>query len=143
MNIFQKRFELLSIMMLLICSMTLISCGDDDNELSGYYIWDDAFNMIEEGYNNDGESGISSAYCYHFVNGNTVEIITFSITENSNRSFYQNTYRGHTYYFNETQRKTYTYVIKDGKVYVTSGAIFTINGKDIIEDGGDRLVKFA
>ena len=121
---------------LVTISLFVTGCKKDDdvNLLQGGY-WV-AYNYNSNDWLNSG--GVGSQEFYQFINKNTVKMpqMTIDNTYHTN-SLHTEKINGQNYYFCADVSNTvpYTYVIKDNKIYVTNGYVFTIDGSKLYKDG--------
>ena len=130
---------LLFLSMIVIAVVGLTACGDDDEPadgshgLSGWY----ASQLPSKGSDDWG------GRAYNFINGNTVEYyptISGSPRWTGNSEALPGPMSG--YYIQQGIRESYTYEIRDNKVYIPlQGTILTINGNTLTRDGGGVFTK--
>lgn len=128
-----KLLKYLMLMVIATFSLTFVSCGDDDDtKLSGLY--------VDESY-----QWSNTAHAYYFQNKNTVLFIPFAhkgstpddefygrpIREIENTGWYE--VEGHP-------TVTYTYSIKDNKVFIPmDGVILTISDGRLYQEGSSSF----
>lgn len=147
MKTLKKSGSILSIIMLIICSLIMISCGDnDDNDDSltdGYWIPQSAlYDLAVETIQNDwmDDDGYMGGYrAYRFINNNTVEVFSVCIYGKFKNSFHQESILGKTIYYVAQDVSTYTYASKENKIFITNGDICTISGKEFRLDGDSNV----
>ena len=120
----KKTIKLMSIGM--IMAMCLISCNKDEG-LSGWY----ARNLPVKGSREAG------GWAYHFINSNTVEYY-FAIAGSRLPGCPEELPSPmNGYYIDSNDMWTYTYEVKDNKVYIPmQGVLLTISGNKLLPDGG-------
>lgn len=126
-----KRLKFLSMLLMVMTAFAFTACSSDDDEednsIAGWY-------MTEAG---EGWEGYMFCSCLHFINKNTVDVYDYVANGKywgkDESSFFGG--RSGWYYQTDCQR-TYTYVITDGKIYLTNGTILTIIDKNTLRPDG-------
>lgn len=151
----KKLHSIWAMLLIMMCSMTFVACGssDDDDEggsnslVGGRWIeLEYTRQMITDWAANSPESldytgSQMSNISWKFLNDNTVvRFYTDIYTCKRNDAFYSEKIAGHQIYFVEGDGETYTYVIKDGLIYITNGTILNW-GEGWLMDGGITWVK--
>lgn len=136
---------MLNIALLAMLSCTFFSsCSDDDEKnggFSGVYTNVDGFiKSVEEDIDNgwiENDGRMSGQNSFYFNNSNTVEkIVIYAYTRPKSNAICTKTIRGKTIYFVKTEsRGLYSYVIKDNRIYITSGDIGPVSNNSFYLDG--------
>lgn len=155
MTLMKKLHSIWAMLLIMMCSMTFVACGssDDDDEggsnslVGGRWIeLEDTREVISnwaelwpEWF--ESKESLSSNVSWKFIDDHTVvKFYAELYAYKRNDAFYSEKIAGHQIYFVEGDGDTYTYVIKDGLIYITNGTILNW-GEGWLMDGGITWVK--
>lgn len=143
-----------TMLLIMMCSMTFVACGSDNDEeggsnslVGGRWI---ALENMRKSISSDaaefpewfeGTESFGGYVSWKFLDSNTaVKFYTEIYAYKRNDAFYTESIAGHQMYFVEGDSETYSYAVKEGLVYITNGSILNW-GDGYLMDGGVTWVK--
>ena len=138
-----------TMLLIMMCSMTFVACGSDNDEEGGSNSlvggrWIELENTREVISNwaelwpewFESKESLSSNVSWKFIDDHTVvKFYAELYAYKRNDAFYSEKIAGHQIYFVEGDGDTYTYVIKDGLIYITNGTILNWGDGYLLDNG--------
>lgn len=130
-----KRIAVICVVISSLFSVQSCSKEGSSSNLKGYWMTDSW----------SAWDGYQRAFGIHFVNNNTaVYYDTLMNGKYWDNDFGKNSeqFKGKSgWYYQKGCGQTYTYVITEGKIILTSGKIFTILGDELVMEGGSSTFR--